>query len=157
MMTLNEEILTFINKLQSWMAKAGVELAKLDDEGMISDKVVDKILQDTSDVMDLMDTLYVSDIDLIDEDGNTKVNYLLDSDSDIRKLMNDWNHYLKLDMLPTNQLPLDNYYRLTSESTSGTGFGLPSGGGVNYILGQDSSGNPAWILKPTLFEMDITV
>ena len=156
-MTLNEKILEFVGKLVTWSSNAGVRLAELDDDGLSSSKEAQKILKDTKDVMELIDALYVSDIQLVDDDGNVKYSYLTDSDDDIEQLIEDWNYYLKLDTLPVGNLPLDGEYYIREEQVGTPGSGLPSGGGANYLLGQDSSGNPAWILKPTLFEVDETV
>lgn len=156
-MTLNEEILQFIGKLVTWSSNAGVRLAELDEDGLSSSKEAQKILKDTKDVMELIDALYVTDIQLVDDDDNIKYNYFTDSDDDIRQLMEDWSYYLKLDTLPIGLLPLDGQYYVIESQSSTIGSGLPSGGGANYLLSQDSQGNPVWILKPTLFEVDETV
>lgn len=156
-MTLNEEILQFVGKLVTWSSNAGVRLAELDQDGLSSSKEAQKILKDTKDVIELMGALYVTDIQLVDDDDNIKYSYLTDSDDDIRQLMEDWSYYLKLDTLPVGLLPLDGQYYIVESQVGTIGSGLPSGGGANYILSQDSAGNPIWILKPTLFEVDETV
>ena len=152
-----EEIKEFITKLRAWCNKSGVRLAELDDEGLISSRESETILEQTKDVMELIDALYVSD-DLVDEEANPRINYLEDSDVDIRQLMSDWSHYLKLETIPSEFLPLEriNFVKRTGGDTQ-VGDGLPSGGGPDYILSKDSNGNPVWVRIPTLFELDETV
>lgn len=158
-MALNDDITTFITKLVSWSNVHGKELATLDDAGLGSTIRAKEIVSQTLDVMELIDALYVTDIEIVDDDSNVKLNYLQDTEADIYQLMDDWNHYLKLDVLPVGYLPLEGqYYLITSQSGDvEVGDGLPSGGGPDYILGQDAVGNPIWILKPTIFELDETI
>jgi hypothetical protein len=158
-MALNDDIKVFVSKLVTWSSEAGKELAELDDDGLGSGQRARELLLLTKDVMEVIDALYVTDITLEDEDGNEKLNYLQDTDVAIYQLMDSWNHHLKLDVLPAGYLPLENEYFVLSPGGSTTvsvGDGLPSGGGQDFILGQNSLGEPTWIRKPTLFELDET-
>ena len=155
-MTLNEEIQEFVGKLVTWSTNAAVRLAELDDKGLTSSKEAQKILKDSKDVMELADALYVTDIQLVDDDKETKLNYLTDSDSDIRQLMSDWEYYLKLNTLGVGTLPLDGKYYMVQTSTSSGSITWPSGGTTGDLLIRDASGNGAWTSRPTLFEVPET-
>lgn len=156
-MTLNEEILEFTGKLITWQAQAAKKLADMEVDGDSTSREYDEILKDSIHVIELIAAIYVTDIELIDEDDEVKLNYLTDSDADIRLLMSNWSYYLTLNLLPVGILPKDGQYFVKSENITVVGSGLPSGGGQEYILGQDSNGIATWILKPTIFEMDETV